>query len=142
LLPPEYARHFPQLSDDNHHVTSAEETRYNCVAWAMGDQGRRWWSGRGKGWYWPTAAETDSVETFVDMLQTKGYERLAGGLDDAPGSRVALYADRGAVKHMAREVEPNWWTSKLAAGFDLRHRLDALERSLYGEVVAFFHAPS
>jgi hypothetical protein len=41
---------FPNLTANNHRITSSSSHKYNCVAWSAGDT-EHWWQ---PGVYWPT----------------------------------------------------------------------------------------
>lgn len=46
---------FPKLSGTSYKKTSDDTERYNCLAWAAGDDDRWWESGHpfDVGYYWP-----------------------------------------------------------------------------------------
>ena len=46
-------QHFPSLTPSGYAITSPKDRRYNCVAWAVGDQKRWWWPDPAECGYWP-----------------------------------------------------------------------------------------
>jgi hypothetical protein len=70
LLPSEYRRH------------SKPSRKYNCIALAFGDRGRKWWPGaRGTpGCHWPLGAlESADLDGFMSAAAYLGYERCDNG---------------------------------------------------------------
>src|SRR5438132_2791154 len=52
-------------------LTSRETKRYNCLAWAIGENHRRWEAGNG---FWPNNIERDlSIVTLVRAYMTRGF---------------------------------------------------------------------
>src|SRR4051794_27750335 len=94
-----YPRDFPNLGEDGER-TSDPSSKYNCIAYAAGDEGRHWWPGeyppRSKN-YWPvTGADDDSLETFFVGFRHIGYERCDTS-DWEPGyEKVAFFMWRGS----------------------------------------------
>ena len=46
---------FPNLTDDNHEITSPRTIEYNCIAWAARNT-KRWWQ---PGAFWPIESTRD-----------------------------------------------------------------------------------
>lgn len=138
--------HFPRLQTETFAVTSPDTPRYNCIAWAAGDTTRWWWPPlpfTPGGSYWPAGAPTsDSLDTFVVVFRTLGYEVCASD-DPVDGlEKVALYCRvDGSVTHAARQLPNGQWTSKCGRGWDISHlMLESLEAQ-YGTVQAFLVRP-
>ncbi len=129
-------RFFPRLQQTNYEITSPRTTDYNCIAWAAADVTKMWWPGE---YYWPVGMPiNDRVEIFVrTFCECLGYEKCDGGNLEIGYEKVAIYADSGRTKHMARQLSNGRWTSKLGSERDISHDLPALEGSDYGTVVQF-----
>src|SRR5438552_3579991 len=111
---------FPNLTSENHRITSPATPDYNCVAWAAGDT-EHWWQ---PGVYWPFEAPAD--ECGIGILQQAflavGFEDCADGTWEDGYEKVALYASSGAYyTHVARQLANGKWTSKLGRSEDIEH---------------------
>lgn len=63
---------FPGLRGVEWRITSKATRRYNCIAWAIGENHRRW---DGVDGYWPNSLPRDtSIVTLVKAYMTKGFE--------------------------------------------------------------------
>jgi len=65
------------------------------------------------------------------------FAKCATGDPEEGYQKVAIYADAGKVKHMARQLPDGRWTSKLGQSFDISHILPGIEGTDYGKVVLF-----
>jgi hypothetical protein len=129
---------FPNLHDENHKVTSPQTPEYNCIAWAAGDNERWWWPGIHPHVYWPPGfPRVETIENFIDVFATLGYEICDNGDLEPDFEKVVLYADSfGKPTHMARQLESGAWTSKLGPNHDIEHKTpDTITGPLYGEAV-------
>ncbi len=132
---------FPKLNTGNCQITSLSNTRYNCVAWAAGEQSLNWWPTKADGLglfsYWPISIKAATIANFCKAFGALGYE-LCGQTDLEPGhEKVAVYADGNYPTHMARQLPDGKWTSKLGKGVDITHdSLELLEGDEYGKVAA------
>ena len=126
---------FPALDDFS--VTSPEEGRYNCVAWAAGVNTRWWWPDASS--YWPPEAPLESnVAAFIAVFRAIGYEPCDNGSLQDGFEKVAIYESASGVKHMARQLRTGRWTSKLGGLEDIEHACPAeLEGVEYGAVVQY-----
>jgi len=132
---------FPKLKSAPYEITSPEDVKYNCVAWAAGPEEvrRRWWPAPSPFYYWPLEPREETIEGFIKAFGQLGYAACDGG-DLEPGhERLAIYADEtGTPTHMARQLPSGEWTSKLGELEDIRHvTLEQLSGSDYGRVVQF-----
>jgi hypothetical protein len=136
---PSYRLAFPRLTDDNHIQTSPEDDSYNCMGHAT--RTSLWWSpkesGRLKSYWPPDVPREDTIEVYKKALTDLGYmicknENFEDGFD-----KIALFAKGGVPKHMARQLDDKYWTSKLGMGIDISHELRALCGLNFGEVVLF-----
>ena len=114
---------FPQLTPQNHRVTSPETEEYNCIAWAAGEQDRFWWPVYNPTAYWPLPIPQQvTVRAFVEAFGTLGYQVCGDGALEDGFEKVALYVDqRTRPTHMARQCSDGTWTSKLGQSFDISH---------------------
>lgn len=129
---------FPRLAAGGYHPKSERTTDYNCIAWAAGEDHRRW--DPAPGYYWPPGIERDDrVETLIKVFESLGYVRCpqidASATAVEPGTaKVAIYADieADAWTHAARQLPNGRWTSKLGDFEDIEHdTLEGLEGGVY-----------
>jgi hypothetical protein len=131
---------FPRLNEHGFAVTSPQDTRYNCIAWAAGDDTRWWWPGVIAqpigGYYWPTLNVRESLDNFEKAFATLGYVRCEAS-DYEPGyEKIAIYigAD-GSPTHAARQARDGTWLSKLGKLEDICHAdIEGVCGKNYGEV--------
>lgn len=132
---------FPNLKGTGYQITSTRDRKYNCIAWAAGDQGR-WWQPEPSIFYWPTGVAREiSVESYVAAFATVGYfecdnDQLEDGFD-----KIALYALNNRPTHAARQLNNGLWTSKLGQIEDIEHTLDGLVGNKYGVITKFLKRP-
>ena len=129
---------FPHLANSGVQATSPRTKNYNCIAWAAGETNKWWWP-RGPKSYWPSKAPRSlAVNTFITVFADRGYESCDDGDLQEGFEKVAIYAERGNVTHMARQLPSGQWTSKMGRGIDIEHEtLEALEGGSYGAVVHY-----
>lgn len=139
-----YPGALPNLSPDNHRVTSPRTDRYNCIAWAAGDDGNWWWPVGNVKWRWPPGVpREETVAAFVAAFATLGYAPCRDGAPEAGYEKVALFArnDGNGVPvptHAARQLPDGRWTSKLGKMEDIDHDTVAgVSGPAYGEPVRF-----
>lgn len=137
---------FPELKADGYEITSQRNSRYNCIAWAAGDQ-TRWWQPvpspvRGQllgGYYWPEGIEHSfTLRSYVHAFRRQGF-RVCDEADLEDGwEKVAIYVDSAGVpSHAARQTKDGIWASKCGILEDIEHSsLVALEGggNAYGTV--------
>ena len=135
---------FPHLRESPWEVTSLATRSYNCIAWAAGDDTRRWWPDPQGFYYWPAAVRREeTLEAFAEAFATLGYERCPDG-DLSPDERfakVVLYAVGSSPTHAARQLPSGEWTSKCGGLEDITHSIEALSGSDYGEPVVVLRRP-
>lgn len=121
---------------------------YNCIAWAAGEDHRRWWPHLRNPFlfYWPPhlprePENQETLENFLRAFEWKGYRRgckngkLKKGIE-----KVAIFTIAGIPKHAARQLESGRWTSKCGNAEDIQHEtLFALEGHAYGTALVFLH---
>ncbi len=116
--------------------TSERTDRYNCFAYAAGDESRNW---DPFGGYWPaTAPRERTLPALVAAFATLGYAPCADGRLTPGVEKVAVYVklrgsrDPAEVTHAARQLASGRWTSKIGEHIDVEHDLDDLRGSAYG----------
>lgn len=133
----ELERIFPNLGNDEYQVTSPALRRYNCIAWAAGDDGRWWEPGLPcGGYYWPSdAPQENTLDGWARTFATFGFTPCDDGEIEEGVVKVAIYAAANQTPtHMARQLPSGGWTSKLGRLEDIRH---ATPGSLIGEPPAY-----
>jgi hypothetical protein len=134
---------FPNLTSENHRVTSERTTDYNCIAWAAGDDTQWWWPEDHQDIYWPEGVpRVEDMTTFAEAFATLDYTLCEGGGLEQGVEKVAIYAVDGVPSHAARQLPNGWWTSKLGQSFDVAHTLDAISGGAYGEAALFLGRPA
>ena len=130
----------PGLNRGEYWVTSPASDRYNCIAWAAGDDTDWWWPDPDPDStsYWPeTVPLEETLESFRAAFESLGYRECATA-DLEPGfEKVALFAKDGLPTHAARQLPNGNWTSKLGLWQDIEHQhLNAVgsNASIYGNV--------
>ena len=116
---------FSRLKFEPFEVKSCRTVKYNCIAWAAGDEENVWWPG---GKYWPSGIRPEeSVPAFVAAFATLGYVPCDSA-DFEPGfGKIALYVnERNSVTHAARQLPDGRWTSKLGPQWDINHLLEGV----------------
>ena len=135
---------FPNLRTASYRITSPETLRYNCIAWAAGDNGRWWWPGSTRGSYWPQDVPREpSLRAFVLAFRGLGYEECRDGSLEAGLQKIAIFARLdGGPTHAARQLSNGKWTSKLGPLADITHdSVGDISGTLYGEPVKFMRRP-
>jgi hypothetical protein len=135
---------FPRLDDTTCDVTSPCTRLYNCLAWAAGEDFRRWEPDPFGQWYWPDGVPRQlSVEAFVLAYQTIGFlPCFTPALEDGI-EKIAVYAvDIGNEKlfptHAALQLESGRWTSKMGDLEDIHHGdAEDVNGPLYGRPVVY-----
>lgn len=137
----------PDLTDQNCSVTSPASRRYNCVAWAAGNDTRWWWPDpMGIGYWPPTAPRVVSVDAFLRAYGTLGYKLCFGGALEPGVEKIVLYGKgppgSQVPTHAAYQLETGQWTSKLGPFEDISHANAAgVEGPAYGHVICYLSRP-
>jgi hypothetical protein len=139
---------FPNLTNSNHTITSPTAHRYNCIAWAAGNDGRNWWPDLFNQGYWPLSVpREETIDAFVQAYETLGYklcydERLEQGVE-----KIAIYGKDNpdntvTPTHAARQLPTGEWTSKLGNFEDISHATPgAVNGPIYGRIVCYMCRP-
>lgn len=128
---------FPNLTLHNFQPKSQRTGRYNCIAWAMGDD-RRWWWPHPRAFWPPGVPREETLEAFEKAFAKMGFEVCDTSEPEDGYEKVALYALDGVPKHGARQLNDGRWTSKLGQDIDIEHALGAISGGDYGQAVKFF----
>jgi hypothetical protein len=134
---------FPNLHRGGYRVTSASSQRYNCIAWAAGDNANWWWPVADTRFFWPAGvAREETLAAFEAAFATLGFVRCDAEVREDGFEKVAIFADAtGFPTHAARQLESGRWTSKLGELEDIEHDLRDLEGDIYGTAVIVLNRP-
>jgi hypothetical protein len=137
----------PNLTDQNCKVTSPASRRYNCIAWAGGEDFRNWWPDSFGIGYWPPGiAREVSTQAFLLAYGTLGFKLCFEGSLQAGVEKLALYGKGSAGSeiptHAALQLESGEWTSKLGNFEDISHTRDEdVNGPVYGSVLCYMSRP-
>ena len=139
-MTPDLESLFPGLRGTEYRATSPADGRYNCLAWAAGDQSRWWWPDAES--YWPYKEyRWEWISCFLQAFSLLGFSECDAIHDDG-ADYIALFADDDArILHAARRLPNGRWTSKLGELVDMEHDLHALEGTQYGKVEFLLRRP-
>src|ERR1700738_1915270 len=92
IPPVELQARFPKLGGGNYKRASLATPRYNCLAFACGDE-RKWWEPRPGGrFYWPPSAQRDtSLTTVTRIFVADGYAETKDRNIEAGYLKAAIY---------------------------------------------------
>ena len=137
----------PNLTDANCEVTSPFTRRYNCLAWAAGENFRNWWPDPQGIGYWPPAVPREATTAaFLQAYGTLGFKLCFDGTPEAGFEKIALYGT-GALgaetpTHAALQLETGEWTSKLGNFEDIKHvAASDVTGPVYGTVICYIARP-
>ena len=127
---------FPKLGD-NYVITSSENPKYNCIAWAYGDDSNCFWPM--EGYYWPDDIACEvTIEAFMELFASIRYQCCNNPLFEPGYEKVAIYVLDDIPTHAARQLNNGKWTSKLGQYVDIEHdTLECLNGVEYGDAVIF-----
>ncbi len=133
---------FPGLRDQPYVITSPRDRRYNCIAFAAGDNRTWWWPDADEEDTWPAGvARAETVEAFRDAFVTLGYVACDDEWLELDYEKVALFAFASVPKDAARQLPNSRWASKLGPMEGIEHSLHDLTGMLYGSVVLVMKRP-
>jgi hypothetical protein len=135
----EFARFFPNLREEDYEKRSEQTDRYNCIAFALGDEQNYWWPTPRYACYWPPGFErTNTLPVLQKICEWFGYRACDNGEREAGFEKIALYADPTGVQHAARQLQSGVWLSKIGELEDIEHTtLESLESDDYGKVALY-----
>jgi hypothetical protein len=133
---------FPHLAAAGYSPRSEQSGVYNCIAYAAGDETRKWEGYREIGYYWPEgASEGHTLAALMSAFEQLEYALCNSDALEPEYEKVALYVDAdGLWTHAAKQGEDGQWTSKLGNLEDIVHRTpQALSGPdpAYGQVAVF-----
>jgi hypothetical protein len=141
------SQELPHLGDDNCEIKSKKTHRYNCLAWAAGEDFRNWWpDSMGKGYWPPDIPRQETLAAFLEAYGTLGFKLCFDGSLQAGKQKLAIYG-RGqpgseVPTHAALQLEDGQWTSKIGSFEDITHKTPAaVEGPVYGKVVCYLVRP-
>jgi hypothetical protein len=124
-------------------ITSEPTDRYNCIAWAAGDDRKWWWPNGSR--YWPNLRKGEerdpTQQEFVFTFRALGFRPTTSRAVEAGRIKVAFYERNGAIQHAARQLPNGVWTSKCGPNVDIEHDLEQLEGTCYGRVSVVMFKP-
>lgn len=114
---------FPAIGSAGYKITSGIAERYNCIAWAAGDDQQWWEAAEGAGYYWPEGVLDDgSAKALIQLYERLGYEQCGNdGALVAGIEKIAVYADESGYTHASLQLEDGRWASKLGPYEDIEH---------------------
>jgi HAMP domain-containing protein len=148
-------RVFENLKDGEFEITSPFDAKYNCIAHAAEKNDKWWWSvdkammGNDVFWFNNVPSEA-TLDNFVKAFGKLGYQPCKTDKLEKSFEKVAIfvstkdeiYAPKGSVTHMARQLSDGKWTSKLGKDVDISHNtLQAIEGKVYGIVKQILKRP-
>jgi hypothetical protein len=115
---------FPHLAAAGYAPRSEPSPLYNCIAYAAGDEIRKWEGYREVGYYWSQGAkEGHSLDALISAFEQLGYAVCPSDALEADYEKVALYADEdGLWTHAAKQGQDGQCSSKLGNLEDIIHR--------------------
>ncbi len=128
---------FPNLKPGEYQITSPQDDKYNCIAWAVGDTHQWWEPSSLHGFYWPPGVGKEyNLASYSRVFAIHGYTPCDTSELEQGYEKIAIYVDSmGIPTHAARQKESGVWTSKLGELEDIEHTtLSALEGPDYGAV--------
>jgi hypothetical protein len=146
---PHLERVFENLGEHgyDHDDVSPPIPKYNCIAWAAGDDQQRWWPADWDEvtYYWPPHLPRhpfgqEKLENFIAAFEWLGYVTCTSPRFEHGVEKIAIFIDpQGRPLHAARQLDSGDWTSKCGIkGEDIKHRtLFAIEGKEYGKASAF-----
>ena len=147
-MPGSWPQHeLPNLTDQNCNITGAPSRRYNCIAWAAGEDFRNWWPDPLGVGYWPHGVVREvSTRAFLLAYGTLGFTLCFDGTLQPGIEKLALYGKGpGGAEiptHAALQLESGEWTSKLGPFEDISHTHDgAVNGPVYGKVICHMSRP-
>ena len=133
---------FPDLAASGYSPKSEKSGVYNCIAYAAGDESRKWVGYREVGYYWPEGAkEGHTLDALVSAFEQLGYAICDSDALESEYEKIALHVDKdGLWTNAAKQCEDGQWTSKLGNLEDIIHRTPQAVSGpdpAYGQVACF-----
>ncbi len=138
---------FPNIPTKDIKIDGDEDSSYNCIGWAFGDNSRWWWPGGGV--YWPNS-DSPTIHAFDSLLkdtahgiETSDQKHEDGFVKLALFSRDPEPRSESYPTHLARQLEDGEWSSKTGFSYLIRHGHDvrAMNGGDYGNLVKIYKVP-
>jgi len=128
---------FPKHDGNNCRKTSDRDLRYNCIAWAYGENSKWFWPAERS--YWPVnVTRENTIEAFMELFSSISYRICDNQLFEPGYEKVAIYVLNGEPTHAARQLTTGKWTSKIGQNIDIEHDSpEVLDGPLYGSASIF-----
>lgn len=147
-MPGSWPQHeLPNLTHNNCEVKSPATKRYNCLAWAAGENFRWWWPDpMGKDYWPPGIARSETVQGFLLAYGTLRFSLCFDGTLEAGIQKLAIYG-KGQVgaevpTHASLQLENGQWTSKIGRFEDIDHTTaSVVDGPIYGHVICYLARP-
>ena len=82
----------PNLVPETYDITSSATRRYNCIAWAAGEDFRNWWPDSFDVGYWPPGVPRQvTIQAFIRAYGALGYRPCIDGALEPGVEKIALY---------------------------------------------------
>jgi hypothetical protein len=135
----------PHLTTATCEIKSKATNRYNCIAWAAGEDFRNWWPDPNGVGYWPSNVPREvTIQAFILAYGTLGFQEGGDGRLETGIQKLALYV-KGQPEiptHAALQLESGQWTSKLGPFEDVNHTTpEAATGPVYGRVYCYLSRP-
>jgi len=129
----------------DYEIVSPRDAKYNCIAFAAGDDSRKWDPNAllKPGYYWPPEAlrdqDNDDIAALKRAFEAIGYSECDNGKLEAGFQKIAPYAvNEESWQHAEFQDVNGEWMSKLGDEYDIRHKSPhCFEGSIYGKVMCF-----
>jgi hypothetical protein len=132
-----YSNYFPNSNNNNFIIKSPVDNNYNCIACAYGTNQCRMWPNK-IGFYWPqNVPNAEDINSFIFLFESIGYEKCTDGLYEEGYEKVGLYEKNNLPTHAVRQIDTNWWITKLGIHHDIIHTEEALKDDEYGNITCY-----
>lgn len=131
-------KEFPNSKEQPFIQTSPEDSIYNCIAWAAGDNTKWYEPDPGNIYFWPSVVSRQySINSYVELYEHFGFIKCDNGKLEPDFEKVVLFSKDGFPTHAARQLPDGLWTSKLGKNIDVSHTIEAMEGGFYGNVIQY-----
>ena len=134
---------FPNLVDSGYRISSPQNYRYNCIAWAAKNDNKWWWPDPQNIGYWPAGIPRKvSLESFILAFASFGFSVCDDWNFEAGYEKIAIFTDLQDIpSHAARQLSSGEWTSKLGRLEDIEHELSGVAGVEYGKIATVMKKP-
>ena len=128
---------FPKIEEEGYEITSPETRNYNCLAWAVFDDQKRW--DPNLPYYWPASSPREvTISAFIKAYESVGFSICESGELESEFEKIVIFVkDNGEPTHAARMLNQDTWTSKLGHSYDISHKMNSLNGDSYGKPKVF-----